>query len=124
MRRQPLAILLLASAIMACRYEVSPIILTAIAPSPTLPPTASPVPSATAATVSQTEIVQTVAIVRQVSVNVRDAAGGDPTGEYVYAGDEVTVLEVDGDWVRIAEPSGWIWIGCLEDMSEKGCEAR
>jgi hypothetical protein len=92
---------------------------------PTVTSTPAPVPTApvkpTEASVTAQD-VQT-AIVRQPTVNIRDAAGGDPTGEYVTAGQEVTILEtsVDGDWVRISEPAGWVWAGCLEGLNEKGC---
>lgn len=63
------------------------------------------------------------AIVRQPIVNVRDAAGGTPTGKYIYAGQSVTILERDGDWIRIAEPPGWVFAGCLEG-SERKCIAK
>jgi hypothetical protein len=88
-----------------------------------------PVPTASAVPPTATEEdARNIAVVRQVSVNVRDAAGGNPTGEYVYQGQELTVLEVvtleNGDeWVRIADPAGWVFAGCLEG-SEKGCIAR
>jgi hypothetical protein len=98
---------------LACAVPVG----TALPPSPTATVTRTPKASVTAEDV-------TIAIVRQPTVNVRDAAGGDPTGEYVTAGQEVTVLEVEGDWVRIADPAGWIFIGCLRDLSEKGCTAK
>jgi hypothetical protein len=95
---------------------------------PTLSP--SPQPSATpTATPRATEAAaDTVVVVRQPIVNVRSAAGGDPTGEYVYAGEKLTVLDTvmldSGDeWVRIAEPAGWIFAGCLEG-SERGCVAE
>jgi hypothetical protein len=83
-------------------------------------PTRRAVPSATAEDVQSV----TIAVVRQPVVNVRKAADGDPTGEYVTAGQEVTVLEIEGDWVRIENPAGWIFIGCLRDLSEKGCIAE
>jgi hypothetical protein len=92
---------------------------------PTRDPLPTPTPEHVAATFTPMipVIVQT-AIVRQVSVNVRDAANGDPTGEYVYSGDEVVILEIDGDWVRIQEPDGWVYVGCLEGLSKKGCIAK
>jgi hypothetical protein len=97
---------------------------------PTAAPTSSPpVPTASVVPPTATEEgARNIAVVRQVSVNVRDAAGGNPTGEYVYQGQELTVLEVvtleNGDeWVRIADPAGWVFAGCLEG-SEKGCVAR
>jgi hypothetical protein len=96
---------------------------------PPVSPSPSPVPTASAVPPTATEeAARNIAVVRQVSVNVRDAAGGNPTGEYVYQGQELTVLEVvtleNGDeWVRIADPAGWVFAGCLEG-SEKGCIAR
>jgi hypothetical protein len=58
-------------------------------------------------------------------VNVRDVANGNPTGEYIYAGQSVTVLEIDGDWAHIAKPDGWVWRGCLSDNPDGlGCEAK
>jgi hypothetical protein len=120
-------VLVLVLSSLACMEQVA---TPAPAVSPSPAPTASPAPSATIAPSvtprATAEDVQsaTVAIVRQPTVNVRDAAGGDPTGEYVTAGQEVTVLEIDGDWVRIAEPEGWLFIGCLRDLSEKGCLAE
>jgi hypothetical protein len=92
---------------------------------PTVTSTPAPVPTATVKPTEASVTAQDVqtAIVRQPTVNIRDAAGGDPTGEYVTAGQEVTILEtsVDGDWVRISEPAGWVWAGCLEGLNEKGC---
>jgi hypothetical protein len=124
MRNSLIALGILALGVLACEMQVSP------ANQP-LPPQLSPVPStATAApepTVTATEAADT-AVVRQVSVNVRNAPGGDPTGEYVYAGQSVTVLEVvkdeQGDeWAKIADPAGYVYAGCLEGINDKGCEA-
>jgi hypothetical protein len=98
-------------------------------PVPSLSPSATPAPTVTPTPHEPHEgDVSETAIVRQPTVNVRDAAGGDPTGDYVVAGQEVTVLETvtmeNGDeWVRIAEPAGWIFAGCLEG-SERGCAAE
>jgi hypothetical protein len=90
--------------------------LTRILATPTAVPSASPAPL--------TDTVKVV-VVRQASVNVRNAANGDPTGEYIYAGQSVTVLEIDGDWVHIAKPDGWVWRGCLSDNPDGlGCEAK
>jgi hypothetical protein len=115
------ALIVLAFLQLACLMSAAQI------PTPTVPPPSATLPppaaTGTPSAVATVEDVDT-AIVRQVSVNVRDAAGGDPTGEYVYAGDRLTVLEIDGDWVRIEQPAGWIFIGCLEGLSEKGCIAE
>jgi uncharacterized protein YgiM (DUF1202 family) len=114
-----LAILALILASLACQQAVIPLTLT-----PTVPPTLTPSPAPARVTPSATAEDETdTAIVRQPVVNIRNAAGGDPTGEYITAGQEVTILEMDGDWVHIAEPPGWVYIGCLEGLSEKGCIA-
>jgi hypothetical protein len=130
MRRVVLALAVLALAFIACRKATPCELDPSQCPSPTpAASTRAPLPTPTAERVTATftpmipVIVQT-AIVRQVSVNVRDAANGDPTGEYVYSGDEVVILEIDGDWVRIQEPAGWVFIGCLENLSERGCIAE
>jgi SH3-like domain-containing protein len=120
------AILTLILLSLACGQYVTPTpAVSAVEPTPSpLPatPTRRAVPSATAEA-----DVQTIAVVRQPVVNVRKAAGGDPTGEYVYAGQEVAVLETatieGGEWVRIADPEGWIFAGCLEG-SQRGCIAE
>jgi uncharacterized protein YgiM (DUF1202 family) len=89
--------------------------------SPTPPPSASPSPVPTlTATPRATEAAADTAVVRAAVVNIRAIPGGAVVGQ-VEAGQEVTVLETDGDWVRIE--GGWIWGGCLVG-SEKGCEAR
>jgi hypothetical protein len=125
MKRIYLVAACLVAASLACAVQVpgTPVMTTA------QPQRTSPVPTASAVSPTATEEgARNIAVVRQVSVNVRDAAGGNPTGEYVYQGQELTVLEVvtleNGDeWVRIADPAGWVFAGCLEG-SEKGCVAR
>jgi SH3-like domain-containing protein len=117
-----LTLLILALGTLACTQPVPN------APSATPTPTATPVPTATVTMFPAAEDVNT-AIVRQVSVNVRNAPDGDPTGEYVYAGQSVTVLEVvkdeQGDeWAKIADPAGYVYAGCLEGINDKGCEAK
>ena len=123
-RHVTLAIAVLALSALACGQYV-----------PTVTPTPSPVPPTAAATATpeptrtpeptataEAELVQTTATVRQAVVNIRSEPGGAVIG-YLEAGDEVTVLEIDGDWVRVAE--GWIWAGCLDGVdSQKGCEAE
>jgi hypothetical protein len=125
MRNKALALIALAVLQSACVMSALQTTVT-----PTAAPTSSPpVPTASVVPPTATEEgARNIAVVRQVSVNVRDAAGGNPTGEYVYQGQELTVLEVvtleNGDeWVRIADPAGWVFAGCLEG-SEKGCVAR
>jgi hypothetical protein len=99
---------------------------------PTPTPTPSPVPATAtrrAAPSATAEDVQTnSAVVRVPIVRVRVEPGGASVEQYVYAGQQVTVLETvttedGGEWVRIADPAGWIWAGCLEG-SDKGCVAE
>jgi hypothetical protein len=123
-RRLEILLLSLILVSLACQIQVPGAVTPSSSPTP--PPSASPspVPTLTATPRATEAAADTVAIVRQVSVNVRDEADGVPTGEYIYAGQEVTILEIDGDWVRIADPAGWVYIGCLENLSEKGCTAK
>ena len=118
------AILTTVLASLACGQQV--VITPTVSPEITLTdntptrPTSSPVPPAT-------EPATQAATARVIAgaVNVRHSPDGDPTGEYVYSGMPVTVLEYseDGDWVRIAEPAGWVYIGCLSVDTERKCEA-
>lgn len=89
---------------------------------PTVPPTFTPAPSPTAEATGTAS--EQVVIVRQPVVTVRETAGGTPTGDYILAGQEVAVLQIRGDWVQIDEPRGWVFIGCLEGLSKKRCEAK
>jgi hypothetical protein len=115
-----LALSVLALATLAC---MEPVATVTPAASPTVPaPTASPVPSRTPApTVTADEEPVQTSVVRVPIVRVRAAPGGAATEQYVYAGQQVTVLETDGDWARIESPPGWVFIGCLEGLSQKGC---
>jgi uncharacterized protein YgiM (DUF1202 family) len=112
------ALIVLALSALACGQQI-------VTPTPqatsTPPPSATPSPTLAPTRPAATEAadVQT-ATVRAALVNVRASPGGEVVGQ-VEAGQEVTVLETDGDWVRIE--GGWIWSGCLVG-SEKGCEAR
>jgi hypothetical protein len=121
MRRIVLAICALAVSALSCTQAVQP--LPTSTPAPT--DTASPVllPTLTARP-SFTPAADTSVIVQAV-VTVRDAPDGIPTGDYLNAGETVEVSQCDGDWCEIASPvTGWVWIGCIEDMSDKLCEAR
>jgi hypothetical protein len=121
------ALIVLALSALACgQYVGTPTPV----PTPT-PPRPTPTPSAVPTDTpraTEAAAVNDTAIVRQVSVNVRSEPGGVATGEYVYQGQELTVLDTvmleNGDeWVQIAEPAGWIFSGCLEG-SERGCVAE
>ena len=126
--RQWIFILALVSASLACGQYVTPTAEAVQIVTPTAPATLTPSATPTQPAPSRTAEAGEVAVVRQVSVNVRIEPDGDPTGEYVYAGDRVKVLATatdaeGGEWVRIAEPAGWIWAGCLEG-SQRGCIAE
>ena len=114
-------LIVLALASLACMEQVATI---TPSPTPTASPTAPATPSPTAPpTASATELSEQVATVKQPVVRVRDAADGTPTGEYITAGQTVTIVQIVGDWVQIAEPEGWVFVGCLENLSKKGCIA-
>jgi hypothetical protein len=97
-----------------------------VATTPVTTPTTVPADAPTAtATPRATEAAVDTAVVRAVSVNVRQIADGDPTGEYVYAGQSVVILQCVGDWCQIEEPAGWVWRGCLSDNPDGlKCEAK
>jgi hypothetical protein len=106
-----------------------------VTPTPDDTPAAStraPLPTPTAERVTATftpmipAMVRT-AIVRQPLVNIHETAGGPVVADvWLVAGQEVTILGYDetGDWVHIQEPAGWVFIGCLENLSERGCIAE
>jgi hypothetical protein len=127
MTRLRLAMIVLALATLACMEQVATTTPTAMEPTPP-PPTATATPTRRAVPSTTAEDVQTnSAVVRVPIVRVRDTAGGASTEQYVYAGQQVTVLETvttkdGGEWVRIADPAGWLWAGCLEG-SERSCLA-
>jgi uncharacterized protein YgiM (DUF1202 family) len=112
-----LVITVLAFAQLACLMSAMQVPTT----TPTPTPTATPVPTATITPFPAAEDGQT-AVVRAALVNVRSIPDGEVVGQ-VEAGQSVTVLEVDGDWVRIVDPDGWIFAGCLQGSS-KGCIAK
>jgi hypothetical protein len=96
------------------------------APTPSAP-ASTPTPAATAvpvtATPSPTEAADPdTAIVIQPVVNIHETPGGIVrTDVWLIAGQSVVVLEIRGDWARIAE--GWVWSGCLEGLSDRECRA-
>jgi uncharacterized protein YgiM (DUF1202 family) len=121
MTRIVLALSVLALSILACGQYVPTVTPTPAVSETPSSPTPTPAPTATERprTTEEAADVQT-ATVRAALVNVRANPGGEVIGQ-VEAGQEVTVLETDGDWVRIE--GGWIWGGCLVG-SDRGCEAR
>mgnify|MGYP001605023345 CR=1 FL=1 len=123
MRRILLTLSVLALGVLACGQIVT-------TPSPTSAPyntdpliiaTAKQLPSPTAASTPW------VAVVRQFRVYLHKAPGGEVyTDRWLVAGQRVEIVEIRGDWVRVAGPGGgWAFAGCLEGIdSEKGCEAK
>lgn len=124
MKQSLLALALLVIASLACGTYVPTVTPTAPAVTDTaisiITSTHSPTVTATASETAQAQM----ATVKQPVVNVRDAKGGKPTGKYITAGQSVKIVEISGDWVHIADPDGWIFIGCLDGLSEKGCQAE
>jgi hypothetical protein len=90
-------------------------------PSATATMTPSPVPTVTA---QPTQAPLTA--VSRGTVWIRNSPGGKRTGEYLSAGDVVTVLSCQTDFCNIERPFGWVFRGCLKDLAEgRGCsEAR
>ena len=117
------ALCVLMLSVLACgQYVGTP--TPAVTLTPTAPPlTPSPLPSPTAQPTGTATDEARTAIVRAALVNVRAKPNGEVVGQ-IEAGQEVTILETDGDWVRIADPAGWVYIGCLEGLSEKGCVTK
>jgi uncharacterized protein YgiM (DUF1202 family) len=116
-----LAVVVLSIASLACLMSAAQLETPTPVPSPSATPAPTVTPTATPHEAHE-EDVQT-ATVRAALVNVRANPDGEVIGQ-VEAGQDVTILEIDGDWVHIAEPDGWLWIGCLDGLSEKGCTAR
>jgi hypothetical protein len=125
MRNNLVALGVLALGILACTLPTLP---TRTTPTPT-PPRPTPSPSAVptdAPRATEAADVQT-AVVRQPVVQVHDGPSNeDAVSDWVEAGQEVVILGYDdsGDWVKIADPAGWVFVGCLEGLSEKGCIAE
>jgi hypothetical protein len=91
------------------------------------PPAPSATSAATAVPVTATQSPTAAAdpdtaIVIQPVVNIHETPGGIVrTDVWLIAGQSVVVLEIRGDWARIAE--GWVWSGCLEGLSDRECRA-
>lgn len=128
MMRGRIAFLVLCLAILACGQYITP---TATVSQTAIPATdtgtAAPARTQTPAdtgTPSKTDTGNTAMVV-PVSVNVRSEPDGDPTGEYLNAGDTVTIVRCVGDWCKISKPVvGWVFKGCLTIDSDLGCTAK
>ena len=122
MTRHVYALIVLVLATLACGQYITPT-PEAIPPTsaatrqPTLSPTGTAVPSATAE-------ADDTAVVRAAAVNVRNAPDGSEVVGQLVAGTDVLILEIDGDWAHIAEPDGWVFVGCLSISDGKGCLAK
>ena len=126
-----LSILLLSS--LACGQIVTTPIPTAVSiiaitQTPTMTPT--PIPSPTAPTDGTVTLSPDTAQIVAPTVNVRQTPDGTVIGT-LKAGDAVTVLGCGTDpeaddyrWCSIAEPSGYVWQGCLSINDGLGCEAK
>ena len=118
-------ILVLVLASLACGQIVTtpiPTAVIAITQTPTVAPTPIPSPTVTLSP----DMAQIVA----PTVNVRQTPDGTVIGT-LKAGDAVTVLGCGTDpeaddyrWCSIAEPSGYVWQGCLSINDGLGCEAK
>ena len=119
-----LTLLTLSLASLACSLQVSSRVTNAEAALPTPTPTTLLTPT-TAPTQELGESSWT-ASVELPTVNVRKTAGGDPTGAYLAAGDQVEILRCTVRWCQISKPvRGWVFRGCLSDNPKKlGCEAE
>jgi SH3-like domain-containing protein len=125
MKRILIALAVLALGMLACGQYVT------LTPTPNalvMVPTAT-IPAATRTATVPTATVDTpnaeTATIVQAVVTIRDAPNGEPTGDYLKAGETVTVLRCVGDWCRIKEPLGWVYRGCLSDNpDELGCTAK
>ncbi len=123
MRRPILAAIL--AAILASLACTQVIVTPTPAPYNTLPSiivTAMQAPSPTAVPAS----TPWVAVVRQFRVYLHKSPDGEVyTDRWLVAGQRVEIVEIRGDWVRVAGPGGgWVFIGCLDGLSEKGCTAK
>jgi uncharacterized protein YgiM (DUF1202 family) len=121
-----LVFLVLALSSLACMEQVATVTPTTqavinvtTAVTPMADPTQTPSPTPTAAPVTPQAV-----IVSRAVVNVRQEPGGAVVGT-LEEGDTVTVLGCTDDWCKIERPSGWVFRGCLEGLSDgRGCEAR
>jgi hypothetical protein len=118
MKRNLLALAVLALSALACVVQTT-------IPTPTSTPSLVPatptrraVPSATAEADVQTTTIQATVYVRQMPDPNSAAIGSLTTGE------RVEIAACDGDWCEL-ERGGYVWRGCTDDNpDELLCEAR
>lgn len=123
MRKSILAIL---AAILAMGCVMSAIQATPTPSSPTA--TRHPLPTETATATpratDEPEVVRQVSRVIVPVVRVHVAPDVESAVEHwLTAGQAVTVLACRGDWCEIESPPGYVYIGCLEGLSDRGCVA-
>lgn len=120
MRRPILAILAAILASLACSQVV-----TTPTPAPSLVPTTTPtiIPTATLSPAPLIPVGNTAIVVKPVVLIHKSAGSDELSDKWLEEGDEVEIIQIDGDWVQIKDPPGWVWIGCLEGLSNKGCRA-
>jgi SH3-like domain-containing protein len=127
-----LPFVVLALVAMACEWQIprDPVEIantSTVAPVvPTLPP--SRLPTLTPSqlpTLGSVGSGQAAKIITPV-VNVHSGPDlNSRVDHWLSAGDPVVILETRGNWVRIQDPSGWIWRGCTDNNPDQlGCEAR
>jgi hypothetical protein len=119
-----LTLLTLALASLACSLQVSSRVTNAEAALPTPTPTALLTPTTTPT--QELGDSSWTASVELPTVRVRALPNGEPTGDYLAAGDQVEILRCTVRWCQISKPfRGWVFRGCLSDNPKKlGCEAE
>ncbi|MCI0551300.1 MAG: SH3 domain-containing protein [Anaerolineae bacterium] len=113
MKRVYFALFILVAVTLACNQPV-----------PTTP-TAKPADTRLVTrTPAATATSQWRATVLRAVVNVREKPSGSVIAS-LHSGDSVEIVECVGNWCRIKKPTGWIWRGCLSEVTDGlRCEAR
>lgn len=121
--RAILAGVLLVLSALACSV---PVRSQAVPTTPTTTVAATQEPTTTPVTTPITTPQSWTASVELPTVRVRALPNGDPTGDYLAAGDQVEILRCTVRWCQISKPvRGWVFRGCLSDNPKKlGCEAE
>jgi hypothetical protein len=122
MKRNLLALAVLALSALACMEQIATVTPTATpSPSPTAPvPTATAKPTEASVTAQD---VQTATIQATVYVRAEPDANSPEIGS-LMTGEVVEIVTCAGDWCQI-EPEGYVWRGCLsENPDNLKCEAR